>query len=143
MDALENIGVVILVINSNYQTVLLGERINSYKAGHYGLPGGRIELSESLVGAASRELFEETGITINTSELEYLGVVREFQETYNFIHFAFVLENPTQAPQNTEPNKCNGWEWISIEKFPENILRGHKEAIEMYVSNKPMIDISS
>lgn len=141
MEAAEHIGVVIVIINTQDQTVLLGERRNSYKAGYYGLPGGRIELSESLVEAVKRELLEETGIVVTTSDLEYLGVVRELQETYNFIHFAFVIKNLKSTPVNREPDKCNGWEWMSIKHLPEKILRGHQAALEMYRTNKRIVDI--
>jgi ADP-ribose pyrophosphatase YjhB (NUDIX family) len=39
------IGTCAIITNSQNQ-VLLGKRKNSYKAGMYGLPGGRIELNK-------------------------------------------------------------------------------------------------
>jgi len=42
--------------------VLLGKRINEPAKGRWWLPGGRIKKGETLKRAASRKLFEETGI---------------------------------------------------------------------------------
>jgi len=43
-------------------SVLLVRRANPPDAGRWGLPGGKIEMGESLEAGAVRELFEETGI---------------------------------------------------------------------------------
>ncbi len=127
----EHIGVAVIVTNSQGE-VLLGERINAYRAGWFGLPGGRIELQEAITDAAKRELEEECGLAIE--ELEYVGVVRELQDSYNFIHFGMVAKNVIGEPENKEPEKCKGWEWYSFEHLPQNILPGHKAIIEIYIN---------
>ncbi|MDJ0931250.1 NUDIX hydrolase [Breoghania sp.] len=43
--------------------VLLVRRANPPDAGHWGFSGGKIEHGETILGAAVRELFEETEIT--------------------------------------------------------------------------------
>lgn len=43
--------------------VLLVQRANPPDAGLWGFPGGKIEPGETLLEAAARELFEETGVT--------------------------------------------------------------------------------
>ncbi len=131
----QHIGTCVVLVNLHGQ-VLLGKRKNSYKAGWYGLPGGRVELNEPIASAVERELSEETGIV--TSSLRYLGVVRENQETYDFVHFVYVAEQVADEPQLCEPDKCEGWEWMDIENIADKeILPGHAAAIEMY-QNKGM-----
>lgn len=49
--------------------VLLIRRANPPDAGRWGFPGGKIELGESLLRAAERELLEETGIVGNAIEV--------------------------------------------------------------------------
>jgi 8-oxo-dGTP diphosphatase len=92
-----------------------------------------------LLTGAKRELEEETGLV--NPQLEYIGVVREKQEGYSFIHFVFVCKSFDGEVQNTEPEKCEGWEWYSVENLPQNILNGHKAGIEMYKNKKLISDI--
>ncbi len=132
------IGTCAILLNSKNQ-VLLGKRKNSYKAGFYGLPGGRIEINEPVAQAIQREVEEETGLTLHN--LEYLGVVRENQGDYDFIHFVFVAKDVDQKPVLCEPEKCEGWEWIDLSDLPEGILPGHEAAVKVFTSEKKIVDI--
>jgi 8-oxo-dGTP diphosphatase len=134
----QHIGACMIVFNDRNQ-VLLGKRKGGYKAGFYGLPGGRIEPGERAKSAVMRELVEETGLRVD--DCRYVGVVKEFQGEWDFIHFIFVgsVGGDTQ-PKNCEPEKCEGWEWYSVEELPENILPGHAAALELYKSHQPLAD---
>ncbi len=46
--------------------ILLVRRAREPSKGFYTFPGGRVEFGESLVGALAREVFEETGLIIET-----------------------------------------------------------------------------
>ncbi|HSX09701.1 MAG TPA: NUDIX domain-containing protein [Candidatus Saccharimonadales bacterium] len=127
---MEKIGVIIIVLDEHKQKLLLGKRKNAYKAGYFGLPGGRIELEESLQEAVKRELLEETNLV--AEHVTYLGVVRELQETYNFIHFVFLCESYSGELKNNEPDKCEGWEWHLPNELPEDILPGHLAGITIF-----------
>jgi mutator protein MutT len=49
-----------IVLREN--SVLLVRRANPPDAGYWGFPGGKIEFGENIAQAATRELYEETGI---------------------------------------------------------------------------------
>lgn len=129
----EHIGIIILILNNKNQ-ILLGERKNSWYSGYFGLPGGRLESTETILNGASREVLEETGLTL--TQFDYIGVVREWQESHNFITFGFSTKIKTEKPKNTEPTKCKSWEWFSIDHLPEKLLKGHKVIIDMYFQPK-------
>jgi 8-oxo-dGTP diphosphatase len=64
------VGVGAIIIDDG--RVLLVKRGHSPLAGEWSIPGGVLELGETLRQAAIREAQEETGLTVETSEL--LGV---------------------------------------------------------------------
>jgi 8-oxo-dGTP diphosphatase len=123
-------GVFVIVLNKKNQ-FLLGKRKASYKSGMYGFTGGRLELSETLIECAQRELEEEVGL--KAQSLKYVGVVREQQDGYNFIHFAFTCNDYVGEPQLKEPDKCEGWNFYSLDKLPNNILPGHKAGLDIFI----------
>jgi ADP-ribose pyrophosphatase YjhB (NUDIX family) len=133
------IGACVIILNSEGK-ILLGKRKNSYKAGYYGLPGGRIEINEPLDAAIQREVQEETGLVLNNCE--YVGVVRENQGDYDFIHFIYVAKNVDQVPQLIEPDKCEGWEWLD-QSSTAQILPGHQAALNLYFQQLKIADLTT
>lgn len=132
------IGTALLVFNSKGQ-ILLGKRKNSYKAGYYGAPGGRLEVGEKILDCAKRELKEETGI--DATELQYLGFVKENQGEWDFIHFICTVNIVDQLPECTEPDKCEGWEWFDLDKLPEQVIAGHLGGMELLKTKKNFVEI--
>ena len=65
------VDIVVVTIHDNALKVLLIRRAQDPYAGMWALPGGFVEIDESLRRAAWRELREETGV--NASFLEQLG----------------------------------------------------------------------
>ena len=126
-------GVFVIVVNSKNQ-YLLGKRKDSYKAGMYGFPGGRLELNETLIECGKRELREELGLKTNI--LKFVGVIRELQDGYNFIHFAFVCNKYIGKPQLKEPNKCEGWDFYSSGHQPKDILPGHRAGLDIFLKQE-------
>lgn len=55
--------VAVLAVVIHDGKVLLVQRANPPDAGLWGFPGGKVEFGETLMAAAERELFEETGVT--------------------------------------------------------------------------------
>jgi len=108
------IGVILL---SEDGRILIGERL---KSGLYGFPGGHLERYESWEESGSRELLEETSIEIPAKDLKFVITGNSIDEKNDFhcvvVFLAGRLPNDQEA-KNTEPTKCGGWEWWSIEEI--------------------------
>ena len=139
MNKDQNLGVCAILFNPQGK-ILLGQRKNGYKAGFWGLPGGRVEINEPLMMAIKREVKEETGIF--SDKFVYFGVVRENQGKNDFLHFVYKLEKVTVIPQLLEPDKCEGWQWLEMDKI-ENLLPGHQLALKLLNHPQILIDVTS
>ncbi len=128
MSDYQHLGACVVVQRAD-GSVLMGVRKNGYGAGYYGLPGGRLERGEEIEVNARRELAEETGIHAET--LTFLGIVRDAQDDYDFIHFVYLTQVSSVMPELYEPDKCVGWEWVDPQSLPEKVLRGHRGAITL------------
>lgn len=58
-------------------------------AGTFALPGGHLEYGESFSACAARELLEETGIEVETDDLQYLTTVNTVFEK-ELLHYVTV-----------------------------------------------------
>lgn len=133
------LGACAILVNSHNQ-ILLGKRKNGYKAGLYGLPGGIIELNEKILAAITREVVEETDVS--GLDFEFVGVVRENQGGYDFIHFVFSATIGDQQPKLCEREKCEGWEWFDQDLNFVQVLPGHSAAIELFLKKEKLADLT-
>lgn len=111
---LPRVGVGVFVLNSKDEFVF-GRRKGSHGAGTWSLPGGHLELYESFEECAHREVLEETGLDIR--DMKYLTTTNspriDGSKHYITIFLVARLSDPSNQPQTLEPNKCEGWEWVS------------------------------
>lgn len=83
-------GTVCFPIDQSAQRVLLGMKKQGIGAGLYNGFGGRIEVGETPVVAAARELWEESGLTATLKSLQPMGHVR-FVHAQQRMHVFVVL----------------------------------------------------
>ena len=114
------IGVAVIVIKNG--KVLLGKRKGSHGSGSWAFPGGHLEMNESIEACARREVFEETGISIEN--IRYAAFTNDiFKEEQKHYVTLFVVAEYTGADlQVNEPDKCETWDWFIWGKFPENLF---------------------
>jgi 8-oxo-dGTP diphosphatase len=106
--------------------VLVGKRKASHGAGKYAFPGGHLEIGESWMECASREIKEETNLDVenitffNVTNDPNLGGSPDSPLTNKHYITIFMKSNISETSEiliNNEPNKCEGWEymkWVDI-----------------------------
>lgn len=111
--------------------ILLGKRKGSHGSGFYSLPGGHLEKGETMAQAAIREVEEETGIVCEHPV--FLTAVDEFfpEENLQYVTaYLVAMCEENEVAVNTEPEKCEGWDWYSLEDLPEPLYGGVVKGID-------------
>ena len=81
-------------------------------------PGGHIEPNETPIQACQRELHEELGITVDSSDLEFLAVAARKTSEGETVAYEFVIMNNAYPITNTEPDKCSELVWADPSSLP-------------------------
>jgi 8-oxo-dGTP diphosphatase len=112
--------------------VLLHRRYNTgYMDGRYDLPSGHVEQGEPLLQAAVRELQEETGVAVKSSNLT-LRHINQFsangEEYYNFFFTATIWQG---EPTVMEPAKCDDVQFFPLNKLPPLTAATHVALLDL------------
>lgn len=86
----------------------------------WGIPGGKVDKSESPLEAVIREVKEETQFDISTQPIRYIGKVYIKYPTYDNVYYMFSCapkEDPGSVKINFDEHK--GFTWIT----PQNALQ--------------------
>jgi 8-oxo-dGTP diphosphatase len=116
------IGIGIYILNDEGE-VLLGKRKGSHGAGEFAPPGGHLEFGESFEEAARKEVREETGLEIGSIELFYVSNDRGYIESSrkHYVTLAFRARYLGGDPIVLEPEKCERWQWYSLDQLPDSV----------------------
>lgn len=119
-----SVAIVVMRVNAQgHGEVLLGRRKSALAQGLLSVPGGWMDMGELAEDAAIRELEEETGLrypdTISaplfygvTSSLINSGPGTEEKQCQT--HYFFCWAKDDAEAKLTEPEKCEGWEWLTL-----------------------------
>ena len=112
---------------------LVLERAAGKEVGKWGVPAGKLEEKETPEAAALRELFEETGISLErSSQMRSLGslYIRKPEVDYVYHMFRVHLDH---TPDVRLSDEHQSYTWASardLEKMP--LMAGAVQALEWY-----------
>ncbi len=125
----------LVIIRDENDRILL--QLRTYPKGKWGLPGGLMEMGESTVEAAKREVLEETNLTVDNLELlgvysgkDYLCKAENGDEWYVVIT-AYTTDN-YKGELRINDGESEKLEWFAVEDIPENIANTHKAILKDY-----------
>ena len=115
-----------IVIDSR---ILLVRRLSEPEAGCWGLPGGKVELYETVAAAVEREIKEELGITIEARKV--LCLVDQIDKLRGEHWFApvFLITKFTGNAKICEPDKHDGLAWFPLDAVPDALTCSTIEAL--------------
>lgn len=126
-------GSVVIILNDQDE-ILLQERRN----GKWGLPGGLMDLGESFEEVAKREVFEETGLTVDHLRLlnvysgsEYYLKVDNGDELYSAT--AVYYTKDVSGNLKIDYRESKDMKYFSINNLPSGLNANDKGFIEDYL----------
>ena len=127
------VQVVACYIEIDDKLLLLQLSPRKSESGAWGVPAGKLEKNETLESAAKRELFEETGISIEKySQVQSLGAlyIRKPEVDYTFHLFRIHLD---QVPTVYLSDEHQNYRWATSEDIEEMpLMEGAREALQYY-----------
>ena len=85
---------------------------------------GHIEEKESLRQALAREAYEELGITIAPTEMQFVTVIHKFIPELDDAYFTFYFQAWQYNGQEIihEPEKCSELCWFNVQNLPADLI---------------------
>ncbi len=131
------VGVGVMVFKGD--KILFGKRKGSHGAGEYAFPGGHIDYMESFADCAKREVKEETGMEVSNINFLLLANIKQYAPKH-YVHLTVTARWRSGKPSVLEPDKCEGWEWYSLDKLPSPIFKTCKISLASYKNGKNYYD---
>ena len=121
-------ALVLLKDNSNNHKILLIQRKNDPFKGCFALPGGFVEMHETLKDAATRELLEETGLMgVELNQLSTFDSIDRDPRDRNICVAFYGFTTPENSAIAGGDDAENA-EWVDLENLP-NLAFDHAEII--------------
>lgn len=121
------------ILNSKNQIFL----IRSFKwDGYYSVPGGKIQVGESMEDALKREMKEETGLDIEVIKLLYSCDAiypKEYYKRKHFIFNEFLCRAKNDIPK-IDNKEIQSFEWTDLKQaLNMNLDSFTRKTIEKYI----------
>ncbi|MCR4323262.1 MAG: NUDIX domain-containing protein [Candidatus Azambacteria bacterium] len=131
------VGIGIMILKDG--KVLLGKRKGSHGEGEYSFPGGHLEYMESFEDCARREIAEECGIEVENIRFQLLANVLKYAPKH-YVHIGMIADYVSGEPKVLEPEKCESWDWYSMDNLPQPLFEMCQQGIGCYKTGENYID---
>lgn len=125
------VGVGAFILNDNNE-LLLQKRAVPVEKGYWSIPGGRLEMFETLNQAVVRETKEETDLDIEVVSL--MGICDHIikAENAHWVATNYLCKIKSGEAKIMEPDKASDMKWFSLDGLPENLTITTKKALNDY-----------
>jgi len=125
----------VALIKNNREELLLVERAVEPAKGKWGLPGGFVEIDETLEEAVLRELKEETGLTGTTKSL--VSVSSQISKYWNklVIVVGYWVE-VSNYNKLTPGDDASDAKFFSLKRLPPLAFSSHQELVNAFLKKE-------
>lgn len=123
------IGVETFVLD-NQNRLLMGLRCDDFDGGNWAVPGGHLDVGETLAECALRELWEESGVKAEIAQ--QFGYVEQPINISNkhYFHFGFLIKDFDASDLKIgESEDFTEWKWFDLNQVPPNLAPSQREMI--------------
>ena len=134
-------GIGVIVLNGN--RILLGHRVKKYtdtggiyEPDSWTLPGGKQEVTETIIECAIRETKEETDLDID--DVQIFGADDDMTSDRHFVTIYAYADSYEGEPKVMEKEKIDDWKWFELNSLPSNLYSPSEKEIKVFkkVRNK-------
>lgn len=133
------VGVGGMLFNTNQELLLILRKKNP-DAGCWSLPGGKVELYETIEEATIREIKEEIGVDIHLNELVCVTNHIEVEQQVHFVCPTFFATILSGTPTIKEPDKIADLQWFSLDQLPSALTYTTTNALKEWQNKKQSKD---
>ncbi len=129
---------ILLVVGE--QVLLLKRKWTTFFDGFRSLPGWRLELGETMTAGAVRELKEEAGILIQSTDIVKHLIMQHKDIRGQRVYYFGLINDYKWKIQNMEPDKCADIKFFNLSNLPDKIIPHIKTAIQCISKNISYIE---
>lgn len=140
------VGAHLLLIDDQNRLLLMKRTVKDEMDGMYALIAGKVDVFESPSVALAREVFEESGIQIDPSDLEHIVTIHHAETDYkaakhDVVEFYFRPKKWSGTPTIAEPDKASELKFFPIDQLPQPISPWIKQVLKAMNDNTKFIEL--
>jgi 8-oxo-dGTP diphosphatase len=137
------VGIIVIKKENGRDYIMLHQRKSLHGKGYWGSGGGHLELGESLMGGALRELKEEAGDTLVVDSVRFLSVMNFTQlKPEHYVDISFVANWVSGEPVNSAPEETTDWQWFPLDNLPSSLYPPVEKCLEALKTGQNFSDSS-
>ncbi|MFD5191362.1 NUDIX domain-containing protein [Streptomyces sp. NPDC058357] len=147
LDSMTLLVAAVIVHDKVTNRVVLLQRSESAKfaQGMWDLPVGKSEPGEPITETAVRELYEETGLTVNPDSLKVAHIIHGawgVEAPNGFLTVVFATHEWTGELENREPRKHSQVRWVDTNAIPEAFVDTTARALSKHLQGGVRVSLN-